>query len=142
MIRHRQTSRSGVRQHLDSQAGSSPVTAIGSLLIFLGFLFLAVQVAVHLYASSTVGGVALEAANRAAQSGAPTAACPQVEDWAEGQLRGVGAVTTCVAQSTTVVVRVSATSPAASLRLLGAMAGLDTIQRSAEVRVEVFDAQP
>ncbi len=45
------------------------MTAVGGLVIFLGFLFLAVQVTVHLFTISTAGAIALEAANRAAQSG-------------------------------------------------------------------------
>lgn len=121
------------------EAGSSPVTAVGSLLIFLGFLFLAVQVTVHLYASSVTAGVALEAASRAARSGAPAATCPGLEAWADDQLQGLGGVTTCRATTSTVSVAVTANSPAATMRLFADLSGLDTIRRSAEIRVETTD---
>jgi len=57
----------GRHGHLDGQDGSSPVTAVGGLVVLLGFLFLVVQVTVHLCASTTAGSVAVEAARRAAQ---------------------------------------------------------------------------
>ncbi len=129
----------GPRIGLDpaGQDGSSPVTAVGGVLVFLAFLFLVVQVSVHLYTSSMAGGVALEAANRAARGGPD--GCVTATTWARSRVDGWGADVTCMRGADVVEVRVSGTSPALSMRVLTTMTGLDTITRAARVRREVFD---
>lgn len=119
------------------QDGSSPVTAVGGVLVFLAFLFLVVQVSVHLFASSMAGGVALEAANRAARGGPD--GCADATTWARDRVAGWGAQVTCSRGGAVAEVQVRGDSPAASLRLLSAVTGLDTITRSARVRLEVVD---
>jgi hypothetical protein len=126
-----------LRARLREQDGSSPVTAVGGLLIFLGFLFLAVQVTVHLYTISTAGTIALEAANRAAQGGGAPG-CAQARTWADGRLGAWADPVTCgtTLAGDQVIVTVAGTSPVASMRVFKAATGLSTIHRSARVRVE------
>lgn len=50
------------------------------------FLFLAVQVAINLYATSTVTALGHDAARRAALAGASPAAIADAEVWLQGQL--------------------------------------------------------
>lgn len=123
--------------------GSSPVTAIGSLAIFLGFLFVVVQVTVHLFAASTASGIALEAASRAARSsGEPGAALAGAESWARAELGGWPTVSVSCTPTTPdrVTCRVAGSSPATGMRLFSRLSGLDTIAREASVRVESVDA--
>lgn len=139
--------RPGCLPQPNDEQGSSPVTAIGSLAIFLGFLFVVVQVTVHLFASSTAGGIALEAASRAARSSdGPAVAVAGAESWARAELAGWPSVSvSCSPPSVSpgrVTCRVSGTSPATSMRLFSSLSGLDTIAREASVRVEAVDATP
>jgi hypothetical protein len=51
------------------EAGSGPISTIFGVVIFLGFLLLATQTLVHLYASSTVSSAVFDAARRGAAEG-------------------------------------------------------------------------
>lgn len=68
--------------------GSSPITAVFGVTIFLGFLLLAVQVMVHLYAMSVVTAVAFDEARRA--SSYPPS-CGGVEAQVRDRLGSLGA---------------------------------------------------
>ncbi len=57
-----------------SERGSGPVTSVFGVAMFLGFLLLASQVLVHLYATSTVTAVAFDEARRASVDGGSCAA--------------------------------------------------------------------
>lgn len=110
------------------------MTAVGGLLVFLGFLFLVVQVTVHLYASTTAGSVAVEAATRAAQQGS---GCSQSLSWAEREVGSWATQFSCADAGDGVTFAIRGNSPAASMRMLSAVTGLDTITRRAWVRREV-----
>lgn len=106
--------------------------------MFLAFVFLAAQVTVHLYGSSRAGAVALEAATRGARSD-DAAPCAAAMGWADRALAGWGEMTiACTADDATVAVRVHGPSPATALSVFGAATGLDTLDRRATVRREVF----
>lgn len=125
----------GRRGHrLASQDGSSPVTAVGGLVVFLGFLFLVVQATVHLYASTTAGGVAVEAATRAAQQGGD---CGDSIAWAQRQVGNWANRFTCGDVGDGIEFGVHGDSPAATMRVFSAVTGLDSINRRAWVRREV-----
>ncbi len=126
-----------LRAALHGQDGSSPVTAIGGLLIFLGFLFLAVQVTVHLYTISTAGTIALEAANRAAKDGGAPG-CDRARAWADSRVGNWADTVACgeTLDGQEVIVTITGTSPVASMRVFRAATGLTSIHRSARVRVE------
>ena len=102
--------------------------------IFLGFLLLATQVLVHLYATSTVTAVAFDEARRASTDGGR---CDGVERRVRQRLGGWAAEAAveigCVAGVPGVeptVVRVRGPSPAQSLRIFG-RDGIAHIDRSA-----------
>jgi hypothetical protein len=52
-----------------SEEGASSVASVFGVAIFLGFLLMASQVLIHLYATSTIGAIAFDNARRAALSG-------------------------------------------------------------------------
>jgi hypothetical protein len=95
------------------ETGSSALSSIFSVAIFLAFLLVASQALVHLYATSTVTAVAFDTARRASADGS---ACPP-----EHQIRArlgswgnrAGVQTTCVRQPDgTTTVTISGPSPA------------------------------
>jgi hypothetical protein len=51
------------------ESGSGPISTVFGVAIFLGFLLLATQTLVHLYASSTVSSAVFDAARRGAAEG-------------------------------------------------------------------------
>ncbi len=123
---------------LRAQDGSSPVTAVGGVAMFLAFVFLAAQVTLHLYGGSRAGAIALEAATRGARADAVTP-CAAAVDWAGRALAGWEHTSvTCAADDATVRVAVRGPSPATALGLFGALTGLDTLDRRATVRREAF----
>lgn len=125
----------------DGEAGSSPVTSVFGVAIFLGFLLLASQVLLHLYATSTITAVAFDAARRAAADGG---SCPVEQTRARVALGAWAADPTTVTVScnpsdgdfTTVTIR--GPSPASGLRLYAQLTGMETIERRASVRTEEF----
>jgi hypothetical protein len=103
----------------DGQAGSSAITSVFGVAIFLGFLLLATQTLVHLYATSVVTSVAFDEARRA--SGFPPS-CAGVEQRVRDRLGRFGTsadVVTCARPADGVdgqlVVTVGGPSPARGL---------------------------
>lgn len=125
----------------EGEAGSSPVTSVFGVAIFLGFLLLASQVLLHLYATSMITAVAFDAARRAAADGG---SCPVEQTRARTALGTWAADPTTVTvtcnpgdgEFTTVTIR--GPSPARGLRLYAQLTGMETIERSASVRTEAF----
>jgi hypothetical protein len=111
------------------EAGSGPITMVFGVAIFLGFLLLATQVLVHLYATSTVTAVAFDEARRASTDGGR---CEGVDARIRARLGGwaaaPGVEVSCTPGSAGVeptVVRVRGPSPAQALRIFGT----DTVAR-------------
>lgn len=107
--------------------------------IFLGFLLLATQVLVHLYATSTVTAVAFDEARRASTDGGR---CDGVDARVRGRLGGwadePGVEVGCspgLPGIEPTVVRVRGPSPAQALRIFG-RDGIARIDRSASFLTE------
>ncbi len=119
------------------QEGSGPITSVFSVGIFLGFLLLASQTLVHLYATSTVTAVAFDEARRASTDGGD---CSEVEARVRQRLGAWAAdqevdVSCAVAAGGATTVRITGPSPARSLRLFGAGVA-ERIDRAASFRTE------
>ena len=118
--------------------GSSAITSVFGVLIFLGFLMLATQVLVHLYATSTVSAIAFDTARRAAAEGAD---CDST-DAASSVRRALGDYgqriddPVCARDGDQTVVTVSGPTPARLADAFGGGLGLDRIERTARVRTE------
>lgn len=120
--------------------GSSAITSVFGVLIFLGFLLLATQVLVHLYATSTVSAVAFDTARRASAEGASCAGI-DASSRARQALGGYGQridEPVCTEQGGTTVVTISGPTPARLVDAFGGGLGLDRIERTARVRTEEF----
>ena len=136
------TSRRFRARHLLAEDGSSAITSVFGVLIFLGFLLLATQVLVHLYATSTVSAVAFDTARRAAAEGASCAAI-DAPARARRALGGYGQridEPICSTQGQETVVTISGPTPARLVDAFGSGLGLDRIERTARVRTERFQA--
>ncbi len=124
--------------------GSSAITSVFGVLIFLGFLMLATQVLLHLYATSTVSAVAFDTARRAAAEGAD---CASV-DAAQRIRRSLGDYghviddPVCTTEGEDTVVTVTGPTPARLADAFGGGVGLDRIERTARVRTEQFRGAP
>lgn len=131
------------RWHED-EAGDSPVTSVAGVMIFLGFLLLAAQTAIHLYAVSTSTSVMFDEARRVAASvSTGTYACPQAETAVRDRLGrwGSGLTVTCVGDDLTsdqVELRVVGPSPANLVSAFGSATGLATFERTVRVQAERF----
>jgi len=125
------------------ESGTSPVTALFSVAIFLGFLLMAVQVLVHLYTTSVVTTAAFEAARL--EAGAEPAGRAAAQAHATALLGGYGGRVSfdwSGSSADEVVVRITGPSPAVLIRAVGELAGLDSIDRQVRVRVERFVEEP
>jgi len=122
-----------------SQRGSGPVTSVFGVAMFLGFLLLASQVLVHLYATSTVTAVAFDEARRASVDGGD---CAAVEQRVRERLGEWGAdprvEVHCdpgVAGASPTTVRVHSPSPARALAMFSRSAATE-IDRAASFLTE------
>lgn len=136
--------------------GSSPITAVFGVTIFLGFLLLGVQTMIHLYATSTVTAVAFDEARRAS---AYPPSCDGVEARVRDRLGSFGAradLITCTEPSILAAgadaqvagycagsfdsfqleVRIAGSSPARGLTIMGPSA-IERIDRSASSTVAI-----
>lgn len=125
------------RSRWAGEDGGSPVTSVFGVAIFLGFLLLATQVLVHLYATSTVTAVAFDEARRASGDGG---SCVSVEARARDRLGSWGGradvAVHCDEDGASTVVTVAGPSPARGLGLFGGVVGIDRIERSATFHTE------
>lgn len=125
-----------------AQEGSSAITSVFGVLVFLGFLMLATQVLVHLYATSTVSAVAFDTARRAAAEGASCAGidAPGRARRALGDYGRRIDEPVCSSHGGQAVVTISGPTPARLVDAFGSGLGLDRIERTARVRTEEFRA--
>lgn len=129
------TARAGWR----SEEGSGPITSVFGVAMFLGFLLLASQVLIHLYATSTVTAIAFDEARRASVEGG---SCVGVEgrvrerlgEWGADPRVGVECDPGVVAASPTTV-RVHGPSPARALAMFARSAASE-IDRAASFLTE------
>lgn len=118
--------------------GSSPLTAVFGFIVFMTFLLGAVQISLHLFASSAVSAAAFDAARSvAAESGR---SCSEARERARAQLGAYGSgpevtIACSGGDADPVVVRIVAPSPA---QLLNDTFDFGTIDREARVRREQF----
>jgi hypothetical protein len=123
------------------EAGVGPISSIFGVVIFLGFLMLATQVMVHLYASSTVSAVAFDVARRASADGA---GCAGAQSRALDLLGSYGDPATVTVDCTdgpgagVRSVTISGPTPARMVDAFGTTLGTDRIERTATVRIEEF----
>ena len=118
------------------ESGNGPITATGGVLMFLLFLFATMQVSLHLYANSQAAAIALEGASRVAHG---SMGCDDATAWVDAQVAGwPGVAGDCTITGDTVQVEVAGASPAPALRILGSVARLDSIRRTASMRIETF----
>lgn len=129
-------------ERLSAEHGSSAITSVFGVLIFLALLMLATQVLVHLYATSTVSAVAFDTARRAAAEGASCASIDAATR-ARQALGGYGQRVdepVCTTEGGATVVTISGPTPARMVDAFGGGLGLDRIERTARVRTEEFQA--
>lgn len=106
--------------------------------ILLGFLLLATQTFVHLYATSTVTTAAFDTARRIAAEGG--GGCPAADERARRLLGHYGSrpevAITCVEDGEQVAVTISGPTPAQLVAAFGAQLFTGGIERTATVRIE------
>lgn len=128
--------------------GSSPITAVLGFAVFLTFLLGAVQITLHLFATSTVSAAAFDAARAMATEDADRS-CAPAQQRARAVLGAYGdrvevscPLTAAGADGDQVSVRVVGPSPAPFLDgLFGVRLRLGTIEREAVVRREEFRSE-
>lgn len=125
---------------MDGEQGSSSVAAVFGVAIFLGFLLLATQVLVHLYATSAVTAVAFDEARRASGD---AGSCAVAESRARDRLGSWGRRSDVTVACRVVTggegtqVSIAGPSPARGLGLFGGLGVTDRIERDATFRTEI-----
>jgi hypothetical protein len=120
------------------EAGTGPISTVFGVAMFLGFLLLATQALVHLYASSTVSSAVFDAARRGAAEGgggcsaAVTRARSLLGDY--GQRDGVEV--SCSETTGSLQLTFRGPTPANLVGGFGATMGRGGIERTATVRLE------
>lgn len=131
-------------RRVDDQDGSSSLTSVFGVMIFLGFLFLATQVLVHLWATSTVTAVAFDEARRVSAATADGTVAGGCDEHVEPRVRsrlgswGQQASVRCTAnpeRPEAITVRVTGPTPARSLAGFG-FTPVSDIDRSATFLTE------
>jgi hypothetical protein len=125
---------------LRDESGAGPISTVFGVAIFLGFLLLATQALVHLYASSTVSSAVFDAARRGAAQGG--GGCDLAVARARELLGPYGqrpeASLECDPTGDSLQLTFRGPTPANLLRGYDAMVGRDGIVRTATVRFERF----
>lgn len=127
-----------MRRRLGAETGSGPVSATFGVAVFLGFLLFAVQVMLHLWATSAVTTAAFDAARLVAGERPFTTA--DAEDHLRALLGTYGErldEPRWDIGAEMVVLQVSAPTPAPLIASVGRLAGLDRIERTIHVRREL-----
>jgi hypothetical protein len=122
------------------ESGSGPISTVFGVVIFLGFLLLATQALVHLYASSTVSSAVFDAARRGAAEGG--GGCATAVTRARSLLGEYGqrpeVTLACDPTGDSLRLTLSGPTPANFLRGFNQSVGRDGITRTATVRFERF----
>ncbi|MCC5947220.1 MAG: hypothetical protein JJT89_02085 [Nitriliruptoraceae bacterium] len=139
------------------EQGSSPITAVFGVFIFLAFLLLAAQVTIHLYATSVVTAVAFDEARRASTY---PPSCDGVQAQVRNRLGSYGSTVDTVEctmpavlgsgsdpaqaaycagdfDSLQLEVRIAGPSPSRGLTIMAGPSAVDRIDRSASSTVAV-----
>lgn len=126
----------GVRTRLSTEDGTSPIVASVAVAVFLGFLLLASQTLLHLYALSTASTAAADAARRVAAVGGT---CADGRAHVTALLGGWGeqVAVACERRAGQVEVRVTGPSPARLAGGVAARVGIGEVDRAAIVPLEV-----
>jgi hypothetical protein len=126
--------------HGRDEAGSGPISTVFGVAIFLGFLLLATQTLVHLYASSTVSSAVFDAARRGAAEGG--GGCATAVARARSLLGEYGqrpeARLLCDPSGESLRLTFRGPTPANLIFGFGQTVGRDGIERTATVRFERF----
>jgi hypothetical protein len=110
------------------------VTLLGSLLMVLVFIFVTVQMSLHLLATSQASGVVLEGASRVARG---NATCAEVTAWIDATLASWPDMhPACRTSGDAVRVSVRGSSPAPAIRGFGIVIDRATLSRSASMQIE------
>lgn len=127
------------RSAADGEGGTGLVSSLAGIAAFLGFLLLAVQVLVHLYATSVVSVAAFDAARLAsgAAGGDAKAARAHGLSMVGGYRQEVRTFDVDIGADV-VAVRVVADSPALLPAAFGRVTGIGVIERSVVLRREGF----
>jgi hypothetical protein len=122
------------------ESGAGPISTVFGVAIFLGFLLLATQALVHLYASSTVSSAVFDAARRGAAEGG--GGCQTAVARARALLGDYGrraeAELTCSPSGDSLRLTFRGPTPANLIGGFGRSIGRDGIERTATVRFERF----
>jgi hypothetical protein len=122
------------------ESGAGPVSTVFGIAIFLGFLLLATQTLIHLYASSTVSTAVFDAASRGAAEGG--GGCPAAIARARTLLGDYGerpeVQLSCDSTGDSLRLTLRGPTPANLIGGFGATVGSRGIERTATVRFERF----
>jgi hypothetical protein len=122
------------------ESGSGPISTVFGVAIFLGFLLLATQTLVHLYASSTVSTAVFDAARRGAAEGG--GGCATAVARARSLLGDYGrhgdAQLHCVPNDESLQLTFRGPTPANLIGGFGRSIGRGGIERTATIRFERF----
>lgn len=129
------------RARQGDEAGSGLLASTWSVLAFFMFLFLALQIGVNLYATSTVSALGYDAARRAASSGGTRVAVDAAEQWLRGRLGPSLRINDITWRTNGGVVRLDIDARPPSLMIdTDSTLGSRRIRRSFEVRTELLTA--
>lgn len=135
------TERHPTRRRWSDESGSGVVSAPLSILVFLLFVFFAVQVMLHLSIVSRANALAFDLASAMARDEIPCLSPPNSGP-AQARADAFGSqwnatVADCERDDTGVTrVRITGESPALIVEAVGSVAGLNTIVREVTVRTE------
>jgi hypothetical protein len=120
------------------EAGSGPISTVFGVAMFLGFLLLATQTLVHLYASSTVSSAVFDAARRGAAEGGGgcSVAVPRARSLLGDYGQRDGAEVSCSETTGSLRLTFRGPTPANLIGGFGAAIGRGGIERTATVRLE------
>jgi hypothetical protein len=119
-------------------SGSGPISTVFGVAMFLGFLLLATQALVHLYASSTVSSAVFDAARRGAAEGGGgcSAAVPRARSLLGEYGQRDGVEVSCSETGRTLRLTLRGPTPANLIGGFGATMGQGDIERTATVHLE------
>ena len=115
------------------ERGESAITAVFGVFIFLVMMLFAVQITTHLAFSSRLSALTFDAASAVARG---EESCGSATSRLEGRTTRWSGSTSCRVQGENVVVTMSGDSPALVIATFGRVLSLDSVRRSAIVRVE------
>jgi hypothetical protein len=123
---------------LHQETGSGLVSTLAGVVVFLFFVMFSAQILVHLFASSFVNAAAVDAARLASASDTVSAGAARQHGLGVlGSFAGRVSRFDVTVGASSVVVHVTAASPALLPRAIGEALGTETIDRTVTVRREL-----